>query len=50
MAVCHGDWTCELKDVVAVCMALRVRANMKIVPIGGGPVQVIPIGPDGKRR
>lgn len=50
MAVCHGDWTCELKDVVAVCMALRVMANMKIVPIGGGPVQVIPIGPDGKQR
>lgn len=50
MAVCHGDWTCDLKDLVVVCMALRVRANMKLIPIGGGPVCVIPIGPEGKRR
>lgn len=50
LAICHGDWTCDLKELVRLCMALRVRVNMKLTPIDGGPVQIIPLGPDGKRR
>jgi len=50
LAICHGDWSSSLGDLVSVCMALRVRANMKLIPIGGGPVQIIPIGPEGTRR
>ncbi len=50
LAICHGDWSSSLGDLVSVCMALRVRANMKLIPIGGGPVQIIPLGPKGKRR
>ena len=46
----NGDWTCDLKELVRLCMALRVRVNMKLTPIDGGPVQIIPLGPDGKRR
>lgn len=50
LAICHGDWSSSLGDLVSVCMALRVRANMKLIPIGGYPVQIIPIGPEGKQR
>lgn len=50
LAICHGDWSSSLGDLVSVCMALRVRANIKLIPIGRGSVCVIPIGPDGKHR
>ena len=50
LAICHGDWSSSLGDLVSVCMALRVRANMKLIAIGGDPIQLISIGPGGKRR
>ena len=40
----HGDLETPLKDLVAICLALRVRAQIVVSPVAGGEQTVIPIG------
>lgn len=43
-AALHGDLDTELRDLVGLCLALKVRAQIALVPTVGGQPTVIPIG------
>lgn len=43
-AALHGDLDTEFRDLVGLCLALKVRTQITLVPSLGGQPTVIPIG------